>query len=161
MANQNTQQAKKAQSFNENWQGWNAWSNWPNWQNWSNMADLGKSSAKFMDYGRLRQTASRNAEAVTGAHQVALECVQAIARRTNEVMQENAKQSWECFRDSCSSKSAEDAQYKNSDYFSCLLQNCCGNAREVTEITAKAAVEIVDLWNKRATEAISEWTSSK
>lgn len=168
MANSNTSQAKKSSSStNENWQNWNGWANWQNWQqSWPNMGrfpDFNKNAARMFDYNRLRQTSGRNAETVTTANQVALEGMQAIARRIAEVLQENAKQGMECFRDASSCKTAEEAQWRQNDLISCLVQNCCGNAREITEITAKAAVEIVDIWNKRAAEALSEWndTASK
>ncbi len=119
----------------------------------------GQQAPKMPDMGRMREQATRSMEAMTQASQVAAEGWQAMARRTAEVMQRTAQNSMECFRDACSSKSMEDAQRIQSSFVSEMMHNCCGNAREVTEMASKAAMEIVDICNKNMSDAVCEWTN--
>jgi phasin family protein len=158
MANpNNAQQAKKNFSSSDSWQ---AWTNWPqDWSNFASWADFGKNAQSSMDFGKVRQSTSENAKTATAANQVALEGLHAITQRTAEVMQKNARQGMECLRDACASKSPEEAQGRHSDFVSSMIQNCCDNARESTQISAKAAVEILDLWNRRVNELMKEWNN--
>lgn len=163
MANQNNaQQAKKSPSSSHQNEGWQNWANWQNWQNWPNMQnwgswyECGKVFGSFMDYSKMRQSTGKNAETATAANRVAIESMQALASRAVEVAQENTKQTMECFRDVCNSKSPEEWHWCQRDFVSNMIQNYCDNVRDATQISAKATEEIVRLWKHRANEAMSE-----
>lgn len=136
----------KTGSFTNNWNN----HNWNNWNQWSN---------QWFDTNTLRNSTSRNMKAFSDANQVMLEGLQAIARRTGEVCQQNTQQGMECLRDTWGCKSLPEAQSKQASYCTTIAQNCFNNAREVTEIASKATVEVVDICNRRASEASEEFSN--
>ncbi len=124
--------------------------------------NLGQQAPKMPqmpDMTRMREQAAKNLEAMATANQIAAEGMQAIARRTAEIMQRTAQNGMECFRDACSSKTVEEAQRIQSSFVSDMMHTCTGNAREVTEMASKAAMEIVDICNKSMSDTVCEFSN--
>jgi phasin family protein len=152
-----TTQTKKPGNTQQNWGDSdnkssnysNYWGN-HNWNNWNQFPN------QFFDYNNIRNTTSKNMKAFSDANQVMLEGLQAIARRTNDVLQQNAQQSMECLKETMGCRSLPEAQNKHATLYNTLTQNCFNNAKEVTEIASKATVEVVDICNRRASEASEE-----
>jgi phasin family protein len=124
-----------------------------------NMGQQAPKMPQMPDMGRMREQATKNMEAMTQANQIAAEGMQAIARRTAEIMQRATQNGMECFRDACSSKSVEDAQRIQSAFVSDMMHTCSGNVREVTEMASKAAMEIVDVCNKSISDTVCEFSN--
>jgi phasin family protein len=141
-------QTKKPENT-ENWSNNPNWANW-NWNSWTNMFQ------NPVDLNKLRNTTSKNIEAVSAANQVALESLQTISRKTAETIQQNARQSVECCREACNSKNPNEAYSRQADYFNNFLQNCFNNSKEVAEIASKAAAEVIEICNNRMNEATRE-----
>jgi phasin family protein len=120
----------------------------------------GDNMKQAWDWGRVREQANRNMQAMASANQVAVEGMQAISRRAAETMQKNAQNGMECFRDACSSRSVEDAQRLQASFWSDFMQSCCSNAREATEVASRATMEIVDICNRSVSDNVGEWTKA-
>ncbi len=152
-----TTQTKKPSSTQQNWGGsdnktggWtNNWNN-HNWNNWNQFPN------QWFDFNNVRNATSKNMKAFSDANQVMVEGLQAIARRTGDVLQQNAQHSMECLKETWGCKSLPEAQSRQQNLCNTLTQNCFNNAKEVTEIASKATVEVVDICNRRASEATEE-----
>ena len=101
----------------------------------------------------------RNMEALSQANQLAVEGVQAVARRQIEV----ARQSFEDFstllRDLAQPGSAQDRVAKNTEYAKQMLEKGINHGREITTMASKAGAEAADVLHKRAAETLDEMRS--
>jgi len=149
-----TTQTKKTGSTQQNWSGADnkagSWSNNWNNHNWNQLPN------QWFDLNNVRNTTSKNMKAFSDASQVMLEGWQAITRRTGDVLQQNAQHSMECLKETCGYKSLPEAQNRQATLYNTLTQNYFNNAKEVTEIASKATVEVVDICNRRTSEATEE-----
>jgi hypothetical protein len=134
MASQNNSQAKK-NAFNP---FENASSVFPN----------------FMEQDNVRDEMSKNVAAMTAANQVAMQCMRETARRSMEVFQKNAQSMYECSKDAASCNNLQEAHSRSADMLSFVMQNYFGHAQEAAKMASSAAQEIVDICNKRMSEAL-------
>lgn len=139
----------QARNFNNPYESWT-----------QNLNQFSKMMPNMGDMSSYKDQASKNVEAATAANQVAVEGMQAMARRMVEVMQQNAQNSMECFREACSSTSPQDAQKAQADFCNQMIQATCSNAREMAEMASKASMEIVDICNRRLSETAQEWSQA-
>ncbi|MFI4983624.1 MAG: phasin family protein [Rickettsiales bacterium] len=139
----------QARNFNNPFESWT-----------QNMNQFSKMMPNMGDMSSYKDQASRNVEAATAANQIAVEGMQAMTRRIVEVAQQNAQNSMECFREACSSRSPEDAQRTQADFYTQMVQAACNNAREMAEMASKASMEIVDICNRRIAEAAQEFSQA-
>ena len=99
----------------------------------------------------------RNIEALTQANQLAVEGVQALARRQVEV----ARQSFEDFsalvRDLSKPVSAEERIAKNTEYAKQMIEKGISHTREIAMLATKAGTEAADVLHKRASEGLDEF----
>ena len=129
------------------------------YENWAqNFNQFSKMMPNMGDMNSYKDQTSRNVEAATAANQIAIEGMQAMTRRMVEIIQQNAQNSLECFREACSSRSPEEAQRTQAEYCNQIVQTSCNNAREIAEMASKASMEIVDICNRRLAEAAQEWS---
>lgn len=144
-------QAKKSENTE-------SWGNIPNWGNlnWNNWANWNNFNNPLPNFDKLRKEVSKNMEATSAANQVTLESLQTISRKATEIMQQNARQSLECFRENCNSKSPAEVQSRSSDFINNFVQSFCNNAREMADIASKSALEVVEIYNDRMAEATKE-----
>lgn len=98
----------------------------------------------------------RNIEALSQANQLAVEGVQALARRQIELTREAFEGFSTLLRDLSQPASAEDRIAKNTDYAKQMLEKGVTHGREVVSIAAKTGADAAEVLHKRATESLDE-----
>jgi phasin family protein len=95
-------------------------------------------------------------EALTQANQLAVEGVQAVARRQVEIARQAMEEFSAMIRDLAQPVSPEDRIAKQAEFSKLALEKGLTNARELTEMVAKANTEAFNVINKRLTEGLDE-----
>jgi phasin family protein len=98
----------------------------------------------------------RNIEALSQANQLAVEGVQALARRQIELTRETFEGFSTLLRDLAQPASAEDRIAKNTEYAKQMLEKGVNHGREVVSIATKASTDAAAVGQKRATESLDE-----
>lgn len=98
----------------------------------------------------------KNIEALTQANQLAVEGVQAVARRQVEIARQAMEEFSAMIRDLAQPVSPEDRIAKQAEFSKLALEKGLTNARELTEMVAKANTEAFNVINKRLTEGLDE-----
>jgi len=98
----------------------------------------------------------KNIEALTQANQLAVEGVQAVARRQVEIARQAMEEFSAMIRDLVQPVSPEDRIAKQAEFSKLALEKGLTNARELTEMVAKANTEAFNVINKRVTESLEE-----
>ena len=98
----------------------------------------------------------RNIEALSQANQLAVEGVQALARRQIELTRETFEGFSTLLRDMAQPASAEDRIAKNTEYAKQVLEKSVSNGREIALLATKAGTEAADVLRKRACEGLDE-----
>ena len=99
----------------------------------------------------------RNLEAWSQANRVAVEGMQALAKRQVEM----ARQSFEDFtalvRDLSQPVSAEERIAKNTEFAKAAIDKGISHTREIATMASKTGTEAAELLHKRATEGLDEF----
>jgi phasin family protein len=98
----------------------------------------------------------RNIEALTQANQLAVEAVQAVARRQIEIARQGLEDMSALMRDLTQPASPEDRIAKNTEYAKQILEKSLNNGREISMLATKAGTEAADVLRKRACEGLDE-----
>ena len=98
----------------------------------------------------------RNIEALNQANQLAVEGVQALAKRQFELTRETFEGFSALLRDLATPASTEDRIAKNTDYVKQMMDKGVSHGREIATIATKAGTEAAELLHKRASEGIDE-----
>jgi len=98
----------------------------------------------------------KNIEALTQANQLAVEGVQAVARRQVEIARQAIDEFQAIVREFATPGSPEDRIAKQAEYSKQALEKGIANARELTEMVTKANTEAFNVLNKRVTESFEE-----
>ena len=98
----------------------------------------------------------RNIEALSQANQLAVEGVQAVARRQIELTRETFEGFSALLRDLAQPASPEDRIAKNTEYAKQMLEKGVNHGREVVSIAAKTGADAAEVLQKRATESLDE-----
>ena len=98
----------------------------------------------------------RNIEALSQANQVAVEGMQAVAKRQIEIARQAVEDVTSLFRDLAQPASAEDRIAKNTEYAKQLLDKSVSHGREITLLATRAGTEAADVLRKRASEGFDE-----
>jgi phasin family protein len=98
----------------------------------------------------------KNIEALTQANQLAVEGVQAVARRQVEIARQAMEEFSAMIRDMVQPVSPEDRLAKQAEFSKQALEKGLSNARELTEMVTKANTEAFNVINKRVTESLEE-----
>jgi len=98
----------------------------------------------------------RNIEALSQANQLAIEGVQAVARRQIEVARQTFDDFSALLRDLAQPASTEDRIAKNTEYAKQMLEKSLNHSREITTLASKAGAEAAQVLQKRATESLDE-----
>ncbi len=122
--------------------------------------DVTKMMADFrfrpFDVEALMACQRRNIEAFTQANQLAVEGVQAVARRQIEITRQAFEDASALLRDLAQPVSPEDRVAKNTEYAKQMLERSVNHGRELTQLAAKAGTEAADVLRKRASEGLDE-----
>jgi phasin family protein len=98
----------------------------------------------------------RNIEALTQANQLAVEGVQALARRQMEMTRQTFEDISTLVRDLAQPVSTEDRLAKNAEYGKQMLEKGVNNGRELATLASKAGTDAMQVLQKRATEGFEE-----
>jgi phasin family protein len=98
----------------------------------------------------------RNIEALSQANQLAVEGVQAVARRHIELTRETFEGFSTLLRELAQPVSAEDRIAKNADYAKQMLEKGVAHGREVVSIATKTGADAAEVLHRRATESLDE-----
>jgi phasin family protein len=98
----------------------------------------------------------RNIEALSQANQLAVERVQAVAKRQIELTRETFEGFSALLRDMATPASTEDRIAKNTEYVKQMLEKGVSHGREIATIATRAGTEAAEVLHKRATESIDE-----
>jgi phasin family protein len=98
----------------------------------------------------------KNIEALTQANQLAVEGVQAVARRQVEIARQAMEEFSAMIRDLAQPVSPEDRLAKQAEFSKQAFEKGLSNARELAEMVAKANTEAFNVLNKRVAEGLDE-----
>ncbi len=122
--------------------------------------DFGKAFASFPFPGfnieALMATQRRNIEALTQANQLAVEGVQAAARRQAEIARQAVDEASALLREWTQPGAPEERLAKGADYAKQVFEKGVVNARELADLVTKANGEALKVINKRVTEGFDE-----
>ncbi len=122
--------------------------------------DVTKMMADFrfkpFDVEALMACQRRNIEALSQANQLAVEGVQAVARRQIEIARQTLEDMSVLFREMTQPTSSEDRIVKNTEYAKQMLEKSVTHGRELTLLASKAGAEAADVLRKRACESLDE-----
>ena len=108
------------------------------------------------DVESLMASQRRNIEALSQANQLAVEGMQAVAKRQIEIARQAVEDVSALLRDLAQPTSAEDRIAKNTEYAKQILEKSISNGREITLLATKAGTEAADVLRKRACEGLDE-----
>lgn len=122
--------------------------------------DLGKAFAGFtfpgFDVESVVAAQRRNLEALTQANQLAVEGVQAVARRQVEIARQAVDEAQAALREWTQPGAPEDRLAKNAELAKQAFDKGIANARELAELVAKANTEAFNVIHKRVAESLEE-----
>ena len=122
--------------------------------------DVGKAFAGFtfpgFDVESLVAAQRRNLEALTQANQLAVEGVQAVARRQVEIARQAVDEASAAMREWTQPGAPEERMAKNAELAKQAFEKGIANARELAELVTKANTEAFNVINKRVAESLEE-----
>jgi phasin family protein len=98
----------------------------------------------------------KNIEALTQANQLAVEGVQAVARRQVEIARQTIEEFSAMVQGFTQAGTPEERLAKQAELTKGALERGLSNARELTELVTKANTEAFNVINKRVTEGLDE-----
>ena len=123
--------------------------------------DVTKVMADFrfrpIDVEALMACQGRNIEALSQANQLAVEGMQAVAKRHIEVARQAVEDVSALLRDLAQPASPEDRIAKNTEYAKQMIEKSVSHGREITMLATKAGTEAADVLRKRASEGLDEF----
>lgn len=123
--------------------------------------DLTKVMAEFkmpsFDVEALIQAQRKNFEAFVAANQLAVEGIQAVAKRQADIVRETIEELTKASRDLGSATQAPDARMaKQVELAKSSYEKALANLRELSEMMLKSNNDAFGVINKRITEALDE-----
>jgi phasin family protein len=109
------------------------------------------------DVEALMAAQRRNIEALSQANQLAVEGMQAVAKRQIEVARQAVEDVSALLRELAQPASPEDRIAKNTEFAKQMLEKSVNHGREITLLATKAGTEAADVLRKRATEGLDEF----
>jgi phasin family protein len=128
--------------------------------NGNNFFDVTKVMADFrmptVDVDAVVASQRKTIEAFTQANQLAVEGVQAVARRQVEIARQSVEEFTSLVRELTQPGTPEDKLAKQADAMKLALEKGVSNARELAELVTKANTEAFNVLNKRVAEGLDE-----
>jgi len=122
--------------------------------------DVTKAFAGFaipgLNVEALMASQRKNVEALTQANQLAIEGVQALARRQVEIAREALEEAPALFRDLSQPTAPQERLAKSAEIAKTSFEKGLATARELTELVTKANTEAFNVITKRVTESFEE-----
>ena len=98
----------------------------------------------------------RNLEALSEANQLAVEGMQAVAKRQSEIFRQMMEETSQAMRDMMAAGSPEDKASRQTEMLKEGFKRAIANMRELAEMVAKSQTEAFDVINKRVTDSLDE-----
>jgi phasin family protein len=128
--------------------------------NGNNFFDMTKVMADFrvptLDVDAVVASQRKTIEALTQANQLAVEGVQAVARRQTEIARQAVEDFTGYMRDLTQPGSPEEKIAKQAEVVKGALEKGLSNARELAELMTKANTEAFNVLNKRVADGLDE-----
>jgi phasin family protein len=99
----------------------------------------------------------KNAEAWSHANRVAVEGVQALAKRQAEMVRQGFDDLTALVRDISQPVSAEERITKNTEFAKRAIEKSLNHSREIATMAARTGSEASEVLHKRATEGLDEF----
>lgn len=109
-----------------------------------------------VDFSSFTGTVKKNAEVLTTTNQMAAESIQAIAKRSAEVFQNNATDMFNAVKNMVSVQDLEQAAACQHDYVKSAFENSINNTKELMDMASKSSMEIFGVVGKNMTENVSK-----
>ncbi len=101
----------------------------------------------------------RNLEALSEANKLAVEGMQAVAKRQSEIFRQMMEEASQAMRDMMAAGSPEDKASRQTELVKEAFKRAIGNMRELAEMVSKSQSEAFDVINKRVTDSLDELKS--
>jgi phasin family protein len=101
-------------------------------------------------------TQRKNIEALAQANQLAVESMQAIARRQSEIFRSMMEEASSAMREVMAAGSPEEKAAKQTEIVKDAFQRAVLNMRELAELVAKSQTEAMDVVQKRVADSLDE-----
>ncbi len=98
----------------------------------------------------------RNLEALSQANQLAVEGMQAVARRQAEIFRQMMEEASQAMKDIMAAGSPEDKAGRQTELVKEAFKRAISNMRELAEMVSKSQTEAFDVINKRVTDSLDE-----
>lgn len=109
-----------------------------------------------VDVNAIVDTQRKNLEALNAANKAAVEGVQALAARQNEILQETLKEATEAVTELSKSEAIEDVTVKQAELLKVSFEKALGNMKELADLVAKSNAETSEVINARITETLED-----
>src|SRR5690348_7862510 len=106
---------------------------------------LGDFKMSGVDMEQLAASQRRNLEALTAANQLAVEGIQAVARRQSEILRQMMEEALHAVRDVMSAGSPEDKATRQTELMKEAFTRAISNMRELAEMVSKSQGEAFDV----------------
>lgn len=125
------------------------------------MADeFAKMATKYklpgVDMNALVDSQRKNLEALTAANRVAIEGMQAVAKRQAEILQETMDEVSSALERFTKAGTPQDAAANQAEFAKGAFEKALGNMRELAELVAKSNTEATQAINSRISETLDE-----
>ena len=110
-----------------------------------------------VDYEALMASQQRNIQALTSAHQVAIEGLQAVGRRQGEITRQMVEETQRAFQDLMTgAPMGETKLARQTELAKEVFERSIANMRELAEMITKSNTEAFNLINKRFSDSLDE-----
>jgi phasin family protein len=110
-----------------------------------------------VDLQAVMNSQRKNMEALTAANKLALEGMQAVFKRQAEILKQSIEEGSAATREVTTAGSPQASVAKQTDLAKAAFEKALSNAKELSEIVAKANGEAVELLNKRFAGMLDEF----
>jgi phasin family protein len=126
--------------------------------------DLTKMMGQFklpgFDMSALAESQSRNIEAVVAANRLAIEGIQAVARRQSEIMSQALERAMASTQEVMAESSPPARAAKQAEVMKEAFEKALANMRELAEMMTKSSEEALDVINRRFSASLEELQSA-
>jgi len=109
-----------------------------------------------VDMDAVLQSQRRNIEALTAANQLAMEGVQAVARRQMEILRQTMEETASTVQGMMSAGTPEEGVVKQADLVKSAFEQALINMKEMAEMIAKSNYDAADVISKRISANLDE-----
>lgn len=117
---------------------------------------MGEFKMPGVDMDAVMAAQKRNIDALNAANQLAVESMQAVAKRQMEIFQKTLEEAQANLQQIMDAGAPEQKVAKQTEVMKVAFETAIANAREVSEMLAKSQTEAADVLNKRFVESLDE-----